>query len=102
MQRSAIAWGARGHALDEAIGVRCRRSASRRDVGRRLGIGILVGGFAGVFLGRGIRAVLFRVEPVDLSVYAVVLATVATLGLIAALLPALRAARAQPAQSLGQ
>jgi predicted permease len=72
------------------------------EVGRRIGIGIALGTFASLLLGRGIRAVLFGVEPWDVSVYAVVVGTVAAVGLAAALLPALRASRAQPAQSLGQ
>jgi ABC-type antimicrobial peptide transport system permease subunit len=85
-----------------ALGARAERIVLMvfGEVGRRICIGILLGTCASLFLGRGIRAVLFGVDPLDVSVYAVVLGMVAGVGLIAALLPALRASRADPAESL--
>jgi ABC-type antimicrobial peptide transport system permease subunit len=87
-----------------ALGARAERIVLMvfGEVGLRIGIGIALGTFASLFLGRGIRAVLFGVEPLDVSVYAVVVGTVAAVGLAAGLPPALRASRAQPAQSLGR
>jgi putative ABC transport system permease protein len=86
-----------------ALGARAERIVLMvfGEVGLRIGIGIALGTVASLFVGRGIRAILFGVAPLDVSVYAVVVGTVAAVGLAAALLPALRASRAQPAQSLG-
>jgi putative ABC transport system permease protein len=73
-----------------------------KEVGRHLALGVAVGLLLSVLLGRGIRAVLFGVEPVDPAVYGIVLLTIVGTGLLAALVPASRAARTPPAQSLGR
>jgi predicted permease len=72
------------------------------EAGRRVALGVGAGFLLSLFVGRGLRALLFGVEPFDLAVNAVVLATVAGTGLLAALVPALRAARTEPAESLGR
>jgi ABC-type lipoprotein release transport system permease subunit len=48
------------------------------------------------------RAVLFGVDPMDVTVYGLVLATTVGTGLLAALVPASRAARTEPARCLGR
>jgi ABC-type antimicrobial peptide transport system permease subunit len=73
-----------------------------KEVGRHLALGVAVGLLLSVLLGSGIRAVLFGVEPVDPAVYGIVLLTIVGTGLLAALVPASRAARTPPAQSLGR
>ncbi len=72
-----------------------------REAGRRLLWGTALGLVLSVFLAQGMRAVLFGVGAVDLTVYATILATVTGTGLLAAFLPAYRAARADPLSSLG-
>jgi predicted permease len=72
------------------------------DVGRRLALGVAVGLVLSVLLGRGMRAVLFGVDPMDVTVYGLVLATTVVTGLLAALVPASRAARTDPARCLAR
>ena len=71
------------------------------EAGRRLLLGAALGLLLSVFLGQGIRAALFGVGAVDLTVYATILATVLGTGILAAWIPAYRAARADPVSSLG-
>ena len=53
------------------------------------------------FLAQGIRATLYGVGVIDPLVYTTILATVTMTGLLAAFLPAYRAAQADPVSSLG-
>ncbi len=71
------------------------------EAGRRLHWGTALGLVLSVLLAQGMQAVLFGVGAVDLTVYATILATVTGTGLLAAFLPAYRAARADPVSSLG-
>ena len=47
-----------------------------------------------------IRATLFEVEPLDVGVLAVVVATIGVVGCLAALIPALRVTKISPARAL--
>lgn len=71
------------------------------ELGKRLVFGIATGTAIGLIIARSLRSVLFGVGTVDLAVYSIVLLTVVGTGCLAVLLPALRAARASPAASLG-
>jgi ABC-type lipoprotein release transport system permease subunit len=63
---------------------------------------VAVGLVLSVLPGHGVRAVLFGVDPTDVTVYGLVLATIVGTGLLAALVPASRAARAEPAECLAR
>jgi len=67
-----------------------------------LAVGLLIGLMAALSLSGLIRAFLFQVQPHDLLVYSGVGALLVTTGLCAAFLPARRAARADPLNSLRQ
>jgi putative ABC transport system permease protein len=64
------------------------------------GLGVVLGVAAAVALGRGVAPVLIGVRPDDPLTLAVVAATVAAAGLLAAWAPARRAARADPLVAL--
>ena len=70
------------------------------EASRRLLWGTGLGLVLSVLLVQGIRAALFGVDTMDLAVYSTILVTVTVSGLLAALLPALRAARADPLSAL--
>ena len=70
------------------------------EAGRRLLWGTGLGLLLSLLLVQGIRVALFGVNTIDLAVYSTILVTVTGTGLLAALLPALRAARADPVTSL--
>jgi putative ABC transport system permease protein len=65
-----------------------------------LTIGLAAGLAAGRALSTLFASMLFEVRPGDASTYAVVAALLMTAGLIAALRPALRAARVDPIRTL--
>lgn len=62
-----------------------------------LGIGLLVGAAAAFFAARVIRGLLYGVTPWDPATYAVVTVAMAAIGIVACWLPAVRAARIDPA-----
>ena len=90
------------------LGLRMALGASRYDVLRLVlrralllaCLGVGMGGVASVFATRLVQDVLFRVEPLDRSVFLVVTLVLIFVSMIAALAPALRAARTQPMQTL--
>jgi putative ABC transport system permease protein len=90
------------------IGVRMALGANRRDVVRmivRQGFGMALGGIvAGVavamVLTQVLRTLLYEVEPTDLQTFAIAAAGLMLTALIASLVPALRAARIDPAETL--
>jgi ABC-type antimicrobial peptide transport system permease subunit len=57
---------------------------------------LAIGVTLGMAFVRLIRAVLFDVQPTDLSVFALVVGVLATSAFVACILPALRAARVDP------
>jgi len=63
-------------------------------------VGTAVGVTASVFTGRALGAVLFEVRPWDGGVYATVVVVLLAVASLAALRPALRAARTQPVEVL--
>lgn len=71
-----------------------------RGVGMWTGMGALVGLAASIWLGRYVEPLLFGVKPGDPVTAILVLAVLATVTLIAALPPALRALHVQPASAL--
>ncbi len=63
-------------------------------------IGVLAGGLIAWFLGRLLQGVLFEVSALDPTAYIVTVAAMLTVGLLAGLVPALRAARVNPVIAL--
>jgi len=90
------------------IGVRMALGATRQGVAQMvlrqgsilIGIGLAVGIVMAVFAGRLVESFLYQVRPLDGWTYVVVLLVLSAIGLIAALLPARRAASIQPMQAL--
>jgi predicted permease len=90
------------------IGVRVALGATssriRHDVivegGRYIGAGLAIGLPAAWLVTRALGSLYFGVAPTDVSVYAVVAALIAAAGVLAALLPAHRAARVDPIVAL--
>jgi predicted permease len=86
------------------IGVRMALGASRRKVVRLVlrhaagfvGTGIVIGLAATYFAARGMRGILFGVEPLDLPRFIAVAAFVVLIAIAASVGPALRAARVDP------
>jgi len=62
--------------------------------------GLVVGGLIALFASRALARVLFEVQPVEPVIYAGALVVISLLGLAAADIPARRATRADPADSL--
>ena len=67
---------------------------------RHLALGLAIGLPIAWWLSRGFASLLFQVTPADVSVYAGVAILVIVLGLLAAWIPARRAARIDPIVSL--
>ena len=71
-----------------------------RDGGIQLAIGISVGVLLGNSAARLAGTVLFGVQPGDPAIIALVIATLVTTGLVACVVPALRATKSDPVRSL--
>jgi predicted permease len=90
------------------IGIRMALGARAADVVRRVtaevfgpvGIGAIAGLACGLGFGRLVESILFNVTATDASAFALPLATLALTAALAALPPAIRAARIDPAQTL--
>lgn len=90
------------------IGVRLAIGADRRDVigsvllrgARVTGAGLVLGLVAVFAAGSVVRPLLYGVSPADPVTLAIISALVAGVALVASLIPALRAARVDPAESL--
>jgi ABC-type antimicrobial peptide transport system permease subunit len=67
---------------------------------RHLAIGLAIGLPAGGAISRGFTSLFFKVAPTDASIYLIVASTLVTVGLVAAIVPARRAARVDPIVSL--
>jgi ABC-type antimicrobial peptide transport system permease subunit len=67
---------------------------------RHLALGLAIGLPIGGWISRGFTSLFFRVAPTDASIYLAVAATLAAVGLLAAIVPAKRAARVDPIVSL--
>jgi putative ABC transport system permease protein len=65
-----------------------------------IGVGLAVGIVMAVFAGRLVESFLYQVRPLDVWTYVAVLLVLPGIGLIAALLPARKAASIQPMQAL--
>jgi putative ABC transport system permease protein len=86
------------------IGVRMALGASGRTViwlvlrhgAAFVGAGIVIGVVAAYFMARGMRGILFGVEPLDLPRFVAVAAFVVLIAIAASVGPAMRAARADP------
>jgi putative ABC transport system permease protein len=63
-------------------------------IGLVLGLGLVV------LAAGGLELVLFEVDPHDITIYALVLFALGATGLLACLLPAVRAARIDPLEAL--
>ena len=90
------------------VGIRLALGASRGQVLAmvlrhgmgQVGLGLLFGAGLAVLVSRGIAVVLFEVSPNDPAVFAVIAVVLATTGLVASLIPARRATKADPAHAL--
>ena len=90
------------------IGIRVALGATPADIerdvlsraGRHVGLGLALGLPAAWWCSRGFAALLFRVTPTDLSVYAGVAAMLGFVGVVAAVVPARRASKVDPVISL--
>ena len=90
------------------IGVRMALGATRSSVARLvlrqgsilIGTGLVVGLVLAFASGRLIKGFLYEVKPLDASTYLGVAVVLAAIGLVAALVPARRAASIQPMQAL--
>ena len=93
---------------EREVGIRIALGAGVADVVRlvfrdgavQLAIGALIGVTLGVGAARLARTVLFGVQPTDLTLIAVVVATLAATGFAACVVPAWRATKADPVRSL--
>ena len=66
----------------------------------QVGLGLVIGLGLAVLAAGGLEAVLFEVDPHDLSVYALVFTALGATGLLACLLPAAKASRINPIEAL--
>jgi putative ABC transport system permease protein len=90
------------------IGVRMALGATRRSVAQLIlrqgsmviGTGLGVGLLLAVATGRWVKSFLYQVQPLDVLTYVSVVVALSTIGLIAALLPARKAASIEPMQAL--
>ena len=90
------------------IGIRMALGAGRGQVLRLIlrqgliyvGIGLVIGTGIGALLGPLMGELLWRVEPHDLGVFATTIGVLAVTGLVASLVPALRAASVEPLVAL--
>jgi ABC-type antimicrobial peptide transport system permease subunit len=92
------------------IGVRMALGATRRSVAQLvlrqgstlIGAGLGVGLLLAIATGRWVKSFLYQVQPVDVLTYVSVVVLLSVIGLIAALLPARKAASIEPMQALRQ
>jgi predicted permease len=90
------------------IGVRMALGATRRSVAQLIlrqgsmviGAGLGVGLLLAVVTGHWVGSFLYQVQPLDVLTYVAVVVVLSTIGLIAALLPARKAASIEPMQAL--
>jgi putative ABC transport system permease protein len=90
------------------IGVRMALGATRASVAKLvlrqgsilIGAGLIVGLVLAFASGRLIKSFLYEVKPLDASTYVAVAVALTAIGLVAALIPARRAASIQPMQAL--
>ena len=90
------------------IGIRLAMGAERRDVGRMVVLqglrpvvaGMAIGGLAGLVLARMIANILYGVHPADPATFLGVPALILVAATAASLVPATRAARVDPVESL--
>ena len=90
------------------IGVRMALGATRGSVAQLvlrqgsvlIGVGLAVGLVLAFATGRLVKSFLYEVKPTDVSTYVCVAAVLAMVGLIAALIPARKAATIQPMEAL--
>jgi ABC-type antimicrobial peptide transport system permease subunit len=90
------------------IGVRMALGATAREVRRMVvahgarvvGVGIALGVLAALAATRALGTLLFGVAAVDAPTYAATSAVMLAIGLLASYVPALRASRVDPAESL--
>jgi ABC-type antimicrobial peptide transport system permease subunit len=66
----------------------------------QVGLGLLFGAGLAFMISRGIAAILFDVDPSDPAVFAGIALVLAATGVVASMIPARRATRADPAQAL--
>jgi ABC-type antimicrobial peptide transport system permease subunit len=86
------------------LGIRAAIGANRGDLvwlvakqaASLTGTGLLVGIGAALLLSKGLRSLLYEVEPADPFTFVVVPVTLAVVALLATWLPARRASRADP------
>ena len=91
------------------IGVRMALGAQRSDVlkmvvghaAKLLLIGAAIGLPLAFFSNSALRTVLYKVSPFDISIFLIVTAVLAGIGMLASYLPAVRATRADPMIALG-
>jgi predicted permease len=92
------------------IGVRMALGATRRSIAQLvlrqgsmlIGAGLGVGLLLAIVTGRWVKSFLYQVQPVDVLTYVSVVVVLSVIGLIAALLPARKAASIEPMQALRQ
>jgi predicted permease len=71
-----------------------------REVGRHVALGLAAGLPSAWWISRGFGTLFFQVRPTDLSIYLIVATLLAAVALVAAIVPARRAARVDPVVSL--
>jgi predicted permease len=86
-----VALGATPAAIERAV---------LKTAARHVGLGLAIGLPAAWWCSRGFAALLFRVTPTDISVYIGVAALLGGVGIVAAIVPARRAAQVDPIVSL--
>jgi ABC-type antimicrobial peptide transport system permease subunit len=90
------------------VGIRLALGASRAQVMgmvlrqgiAQVALGLLLGTALAALLSRGLRVILFDVSPVDPVVFGGIALVLAATGIVASVIPALRASRADPALAL--
>lgn len=63
-------------------------------------LGLLIGGGVSLVVTRSLATLLYRVPPADPLTFAAVAVVIAVTGMLASLIPAVQASRADPAQAL--
>jgi putative ABC transport system permease protein len=90
------------------IGIRMALGATRRSVAQLIlrqgsiviGVGLGAGLLLAIATGRWVKSFLYQVQPLDVLTYVSVVVVLSIIGLIAALLPARKAASIEPMQAL--